>query len=143
MTWTSETVKQRLREAADCDRRCFVSGCWPAGYRTSWPLEATSWSRADLWSYELRQAELDPKERDRPTYKPAAPSGAEIDRMNEVFENWIPMIATESARRATLAWAYRIKWRLIAEKIATSSSRARRLVDHSVATIASELAKKG
>ena len=142
MTWTSAEVKARLREAADADRRSRMAGLRPAGFGGSWPQ--TLQTPEDEWALmlaRLADGSYADAERDASRCRPPGPSGRELDRMAEAFE-WLELIEDITCRRIVLAWAYRIKWRMIAAKAGLSKRTAQRVFAYGVATIAVSLSRR-
>nr|CRH06596.1 Conserved protein of unknown function [Candidatus Magnetococcus massalia] len=87
LPWTTQTVAQRLEEAASTLKRLPDKGLKPQGYGSSWP----SILREYWESYGLQSANL----------KLGPPTPEAIDRMDETLE-WFRMLEPDEIR---LVWA--------------------------------------
>jgi hypothetical protein len=130
---TTDEVKARLRAAADTDRRMFVNGLYPAGFRSAWPDIAMS--KADIYALGVEDAARPLVERMKVSMRRPTPSPREISDMDEVFGRWPLFIDDIKIRRCVMAWAYHWKWKDIALSASTSRRGAGRLVEHGIVTI--------
>lgn len=105
----TDEIWDRIVEAADVDRRLVVA-IGPAGVRSSWPDVVQSAANA----YGYGEAEV----------KPAPPSGAEIDRTDEVM-GWLQALGRRDQR---ILWsrANRVPWWAVQQRLGCSQATALR-----------------
>ena len=129
--WTAELVSDWIEEAVETESR--LPGGLLKACASSWPGEPLrDWQ--DIWSqavergrYEDMKASLGP------------PQAIAIDRMDEVFMDWLPMISDAKIRRLVRARAEGIKWVQLARKFRKDRRTLKRWYIEACLTIADRL----
>lgn len=129
---TPAAVAERLTEAADVLRRLRVT-IGPRGIRSSWPdvVQAgwgAGWEMDGHGALRFRETRL----------RPAAPVGAEIDRMDEALD-WLRWIEGEATRKVVWARACGVRWAFLGQQMGRSREWCRLLQQAGLKTICRRL----
>jgi hypothetical protein len=99
--WSREAVAERLAAAARTLRALPATGCFPRGLAASWPEPVRGFW--EVWNALEGEADRQryTESRHAPAARPAAPSAAAIDAMDEALR-WLAWI--EDRRQVRLLW---------------------------------------